>query len=98
MNKVFSFTLHSGERSLRAGPREVHLRPKVFETLLFLIERHGHLVKKEELLSGLWPDVIVTDNTLNKGIEELRHVLEDNPQKPRLIQEISSIRGGAASL
>jgi TolB-like protein/DNA-binding winged helix-turn-helix (wHTH) protein/Tfp pilus assembly protein PilF len=86
-----NFTLNPVDRSLRQEGREIHLRPKVYETLLYFVERHGHLVKKEELLSSIWSDVIVTDNTLNKCIEELRHVLQDNPHQPHLIQTVPRV-------
>jgi TolB-like protein/DNA-binding winged helix-turn-helix (wHTH) protein/tetratricopeptide (TPR) repeat protein len=86
-----NITLKTDDHSLLKGEEEVHLRPKVFETLLYLIERHGHLVKKDELIGAIWRNVIVTENTLNKCIEELRGVLKDNPHQPVFIQTIPRV-------
>jgi TolB-like protein/DNA-binding winged helix-turn-helix (wHTH) protein/predicted negative regulator of RcsB-dependent stress response len=86
-----NFTLAVNEHCLHRGSQEIHVRPKVFDTLLFLVERHGHLITKTELLNGIWSDVIVTENTLNKCIEEVRHVLNDSPQNPLFVQTISRV-------
>ncbi len=37
------FTLVASERRLRRCNQEIYLRPKTFETLLYLVEQHGHL-------------------------------------------------------
>jgi TolB-like protein/DNA-binding winged helix-turn-helix (wHTH) protein/Flp pilus assembly protein TadD len=85
------FTLAVREHCLRNGTQEIHLRPKVFDALLYLLERQGRLVSKGELLDGIWPDVIVSENTLNKCVEELRKALRDNPHDPLFIQTISRV-------
>jgi len=54
---------------------EVPLRPKTFAVLIFLIERAGTLVSKEELLAAVWPNLVVTDDTLVQSIGELRRAL-----------------------
>lgn len=86
-----NFTLVTDEHSLQMDHQEIYLRPKLFETLFFLIERNGHLVRKDELLDAVWPNVIVTENTLYKCIEELRKVLQDKPQHPQFIQTIPRV-------
>jgi non-specific serine/threonine protein kinase len=61
---------------LRAG-REVRLRRQVFEVLVFLVERHGRLVEKEELARAVWPNTFVSDDSLNRCITEIRRALVD---------------------
>lgn len=85
------FTFKAHEHSLRKGEQEIHLRPKAFETLLFLLEHHGRLITKDELLEAVWRDVIVTENTLSKSIEELRQALRDNPRLPKFIRTIPRV-------
>ena len=82
------FTLNVGEQSLHRGADEVYLQPKTFETLVFLVERHGHLVKKDELLDALWADVHVTENALTRCIKEVREALGDDAHQPRYIKTI----------
>ena len=61
---------------LRAG-REVRLRKQTFQVLAFLVERHGHLVGKEDLARAVWPDTFVSDDSLNRCITEIRKALLD---------------------
>jgi len=56
---------------LREG-REVTLRPKTFAVLRYLVEHRGELISKETLLAAVWPNLIVTDDTLVQSIGELR--------------------------
>ncbi len=38
---------------------DVSLRPKSFKVLCYLVEHHGLLVTKDEMMSAVWPGVIV---------------------------------------
>ena len=69
------FELQPGERRLLAGGEPVHLGPHAFDLLLAFVERSGSLVTKDELLSRVWPRVIVEENTLQVHISSLRKVL-----------------------
>ena len=66
------FRLDPTERVLFRGDRPVPLTPKAVETLLALVERHGRLVTKEELLRIVWPDAFVEENNLAQHISVLR--------------------------
>jgi len=85
------FMLDPIERRLKHGDEEIYLPPKTFETLLFLVERHGHLVKKSDLLDSLWADSFVTENVLTQRIKELREVLGDDAYKPRYIKTVQRL-------
>jgi len=63
----------------------VPLKPKAFDTLLCLLEHRGELVSKERLLESVWPNVVVEENTLNKNISTLRHVLGESRGDHRFI-------------
>ncbi len=82
------FTLEIHNHCLKKGGQQIHLRPKAFETLKYLVERQGRLVKKDELLDDLWPNIIVTENTLSHCIDALRKALQDSAQEPAFIQTI----------
>lgn len=83
-----SFTLRTDEHALFKGNEPIHLRPKVYETLLYLVERRGSLVKKDELFDTIWPEIIVTENTLSQCIDAARKALGDNAQHPEFIQTV----------
>lgn len=65
---------------LRVADRELQLRPKSFEVLRYLIENNGRLVGKEEIISRVWPNVIVTDESLTQCVSEIRQTIEDLDQ------------------
>ena len=72
------FVLDLARRELRdaAGGR-ITLRPNAFDVLDYLGNRAGLRVSKDELLRAVWPDVIVTENSLAQCIGEIRTVLGD---------------------
>ncbi len=63
----------------------IPLKPKVFATLLYLVERPGELVAKDGLLEAVWPHVIIEENNLNKAISTLRQVLGETRDEHRFI-------------
>jgi len=65
---------------LRAG-EEIKLRPKVYETLKYLVEHPGRLIGKQELMQAVWPDAFVTDDSLVQCTLELRRALDDRSQQ-----------------
>ena len=69
------FLLITAERVLMCQGQRVPLTPKVFETLLVLIENAGHIVHKETLMERVWPDTIVQEDSLTFNISTLRKAL-----------------------
>lgn len=59
---------------------EVRLRPKSFAVLTYLVENHGRLISKDELIEAVWADTAVTDNSLVQCLKEVREVLGDKSQ------------------
>jgi DNA-binding winged helix-turn-helix (wHTH) protein/tetratricopeptide (TPR) repeat protein len=76
--KDFALDLDRG--CLLRGGEEVKLRPKVFEALTYLVDHHGRLVSKDELMKALWTDSFVTDDSLVQCLVELRRALGDEGQ------------------
>jgi DNA-binding winged helix-turn-helix (wHTH) protein/tetratricopeptide (TPR) repeat protein len=74
------FTLDLERGCLRRGAEEVKLRPKVFETLKYLVLNDNRLVAKDELIQSLWPDSFVTEDSLVQCLVELRRALGDEAQ------------------
>jgi len=67
--------------TLRRGDAAVDLRSKSFEVLVYLVERHGRLVEREELMRAVWPDVEVTDESITRCIADIRKALSDDAQR-----------------
>jgi len=75
------FTLDVARGCVLKGGKEIQLRPKVYETLKYLVENSGRLIGKQELIQAVWPDAFVTDDSLVQCTVELRRALEDRTQK-----------------
>ncbi|MGD0471783.1 MAG: tetratricopeptide repeat protein [Candidatus Velthaea sp.] len=86
--ETIASTYHFGEFTLdvtrgcvlRAGA-EIKVRPKVYETLAYLVRNRGRLISKQELMQAVWPDSFVTDDSLVQCTLELRRALDDRDQQ-----------------
>lgn len=72
---------------MKAG-QVVPLRTKVFDTLTILVENHGRLLRKSELMQKLWPDSVVEENNLDHNISQLRRALGDGVGEARFIETV----------
>ena len=72
-----AFRVDPLERLLFREDREVPLTPKVFDTLLVLLENSSHVLTKQELMQQVWPDSFVEENNLAQNISILRKALGD---------------------
>ena len=72
-----AFRLDAGKRFLLRGGEVVALTPKVFDTLLLLVQNHEQLLEKERLMKELWPDSFVEESNLTYNISTLRKALGD---------------------
>ncbi len=75
------FTLDVGRGCVLKAGEEIKLRPKVYETLKYLVENPGRLIGKQELMQAVWPDAFVTDDSLVQCTLELRRALDDRSQR-----------------
>ena len=81
------FSLDLARGCLRAGDQEIELRPKAFEVLKYLATNAGRLVTKQDLYEAVWPNVIVSDDSIAQCIRELRGKLADDDHS--LIKTVS---------
>jgi predicted ATPase/DNA-binding winged helix-turn-helix (wHTH) protein len=75
------FTLDVSRGCVLKEGKEIQLRPKVYETLKYLVEHSGRLIGKQELIQAVWPDAFVTDDSLVQCTVELRRALDDRTQR-----------------
>ncbi|HUI44187.1 MAG TPA: winged helix-turn-helix domain-containing protein [Terriglobia bacterium] len=79
------FRVDPEERLLWRGKKPVPLKPKVFETLLVLVQRGEGLVLKDDLMKSVWPDTFVEESNLAQNIFVLRKALGDTSSEQRYI-------------
>jgi len=73
-----AFRLDPAEQILLRGGEPVALTPKVFDTLVLLVQNAGRLITKDEFMSKVWGDAFVEDATLAQSISQLRKALADS--------------------
>ncbi len=82
--QIFEFghyRLDAAERLLLRDGEVVPLQPKVFDLLLVLVERHGRLLEKDELMKLVWSDAVVEEANLANNISILRKTLGENGER-----------------
>ncbi len=65
---------------------------RAFDLLWLLVERHGELASKAEIMAAVWPDVAVEDGNLTLQISTLRRVLDQGCAEGSCIQTARSGR------
>ncbi len=85
------FELNSRERQLSSSGKPISLTPKVFDTLVILVERAGHIVSRDELMKALWPRGYVLDSNLTKHIWLIRQALGDDGDGGRFIETVPKL-------
>jgi DNA-binding winged helix-turn-helix (wHTH) protein len=65
-------------RQLVADGVPVELGTRAFDILLVLLEANGSLVTKDELLSRVWPSIVVAEENLKVQISALRRALGED--------------------
>ena len=63
----------------------VPLMPKAIETLVYLVQRAGQTVSKDELLRAVWPNTVVEENNLTQNISALRRAFGEKLGEHRFI-------------
>ena len=58
------------------------------EALGYLIAHRARAVDREEIISAVWHDVAVTDDSLIHAISVIRRALGDNPAQASFIETI----------
>jgi DNA-binding response OmpR family regulator len=84
--KVGNIRIHSGARRVYVKDKEVDVKNKEYELLLFLITNKDMVFSKETLYERVWGFDALGDNaTVAVHINRLREKIEDEPSKPKFI-------------
>jgi DNA-binding winged helix-turn-helix (wHTH) protein len=71
------FRLLPSQRLLLGAHKPLRLGSRALDILIALVERHGELVSKTELMQRVWPDTIVEESNLTVHVSALRRALRD---------------------
>jgi serine/threonine-protein kinase len=82
------YRLDARKRVLWRGGELVKMPPKAVDILVALLEQHGDVVSKEELLRRVWPDTFVEEANLSVNVSALRKALGDQPDGQPWIETV----------
>lgn len=85
------FCLDPAEHVLLRDGEPVPLRPKEFAVLLALVENHGHVLTKDELMEGVWADRSVEEGNLSRQVSNLRKKLGDTAAEPQYVDTVEAV-------
>lgn len=74
---------HSGE--LSQGATTLRLEQRPLRLLMCFIENPGEIISADEILKTVWPDVVVSPDSVYQAITALRRQLGDDSKNPRYI-------------
>jgi DNA-binding winged helix-turn-helix (wHTH) protein len=86
--KFGPFELSIGERSLRREGVLLPLGSRALAILIYLAERPGELITRQELIDHVWSDVIVQEGSLRVHVAAIRKALGDGQHGNRYIANI----------
>lgn len=95
------FRLEPEERTLFCGEQRITLAGKAFDILVILVENHGHLVRRDQIVRKIWPDSHVSEGNLDVHLTKVRSVLGDGyiesiaRQGYRFIPEVTEAADGS---
>jgi DNA-binding winged helix-turn-helix (wHTH) protein len=81
-----AYTLDTQKYALSRAGAAVHVRPKVFQVLAYLLAHRDRVVPKLELLAQVWPGQAVSDETLDSCIALARRAVGDSARVQAVIQ------------
>jgi len=84
-----NFHIDTSRRVLLQGSESVSVTPRIFDTLLYLVQRSNQVVTKEEMLRSIWPNVFVEENNLTQSISALRRILGERKGDNRFIVTVA---------
>jgi Tol biopolymer transport system component/DNA-binding winged helix-turn-helix (wHTH) protein len=82
------FRLDTADRILLRGGDRVPLTPRTFDLLLVLVEHHGRVVEKDQLMKLVWADSCVEETNLSHHISILRSTLSEDNNPGRFIETL----------
>src|SRR5229473_104069 len=89
--KFADFELDAADYQLSRCGNPIKLERIPMELLLLLVDRHGQLVTRSDILEKLWgKDVFLdVDNSINTAISKIRVALKDDAEEPVFIKTVS---------
>ena len=88
MLRIGDWTVNPMSGEISRNGDTSRLDARALRLLVCLAERAGEVVSIDDLLSQVWPDVIVSPDSVYQAVTSLRRLLGDDPKRPRYIATV----------
>lgn len=85
---IDDFLINPDGNEILTRGKTLKLESKTMNLLTLLAENAERTLSKEEIFREIWPDMIVTEDSISRCISQLRKAFSDDPQNPRVIETI----------
>lgn len=82
------FELDTQTIELRAQGKSIALQPQVFDLLFLLVENHGRMVSRDEIVEKIWQGRAISETAISSRMKSLRQALGDDGNEQRIIRTI----------
>lgn len=86
---IENWTVDPALNRISRGEEATRLEPKVMDLLVYLANRPGQMVSREEIESVVWSGTVVSYDALTGAVQKLRRAFDDDSRAPRIIETIS---------
>lgn len=83
-----AFTLDAKQFTLGHAGTPVHVEPKIFDLILYLVEHAGKVIGRDTLVEEVWNGRFISDTTLSSAIKMARKALGDSGEKQQMIRTV----------
>jgi DNA-binding winged helix-turn-helix (wHTH) protein len=84
------FELNLRSYELKRDGQPLRLEKIPMDLLIFLVEHHGELITRDQIIDKLWGKQVFldTEQGINTAIRKVRQVLHDEPEKPQFLETV----------
>ena len=88
MIRIGEWTLNPASGEISRNSETSRLDERALRLLLCLVEHANEIVSIDDLLSNVWPDEVVSQDSVYQAVTSLRRLLGDDPKQPTYIATV----------
>jgi len=85
------FCVDVGARQIWKDSRSIHVTRKELDLLLLLLDLRPNVVTKEQIYARMWPDVFVSQASLQALVSDLREILRTGSDRDEFIRTVHGV-------
>lgn len=89
--KLGPYRIDINERVLDRDGERLHLKPKTFDLLVFLIERSNKVASKDEIFETVWHGAFVEEANLAVHVSNLRKIFSSDDEPKVVIETVPKV-------